>query len=73
MTTTTRPALAPEQDVILKFFKGYIDKEGYPPTIRQIGDGTGKAPSTVHAHVNALLRKGYLARAENRLGWYTVV
>ena len=41
----------------------YVERHGYPPTVREIGDAVGLAsPSTVHAHLANLERAGLLRR-----------
>jgi repressor LexA len=41
----------------------YVDRHGYPPTVREIGEEVGLAsPSTVHAHLANLERAGLLKR-----------
>jgi len=41
----------------------YVDRHGYPPTVREIGEAVGLAsPSTVHAHLANLERAGLLRR-----------
>jgi repressor LexA len=38
-------------------------ERGYPPSVREIGEAVGlTSPSTVHAHLAALQRRGYLRR-----------
>ena len=51
------------QQEIWEFIVGYVDRSGYPPTVREIGEAVGLAsPSTVHAHLANLERAGYLRR-----------
>jgi len=55
--------LTDRQREIYEFVTGYVDRVGYPPTVREIGDAVGLAsPSTVHAHLANLERAGYLRR-----------
>jgi repressor LexA len=55
--------LSKRQREIYDFVVGYVDRHGYPPTVREIGDAVGLAsPSTVHAHLANLERAGYLKR-----------
>ena len=45
------------------FLVDYVDRHGYPPTVREIGEAVGLAsPSTVHAHLANLERAGLLRR-----------
>jgi repressor LexA len=55
--------LTERQNEIYEFVTDYVDRHGYPPTVREIGDAVGLAsPSTVHAHLANLERAGYLRR-----------
>jgi repressor LexA len=55
--------LTGRQQEIWDFLVGYIDRHGYPPTVREIGSAVGLAsPSTVHAHLANLERAGLLRR-----------
>ena len=46
-----------------QFLVDYVDRLGYPPTVREIGEAVGLAsPSTVHAHLANLERAGLLRR-----------
>ena len=55
--------LTGRQQEIWDFLVGYVDRHGYPPTVREIGDAVGLAsPSTVHAHLANLERAGLLKR-----------
>jgi repressor LexA len=56
-------ALGPRQKKILDFILGTVERRGYPPSVREIADAVGLAsPSTVHAHLEALQRKGYIRK-----------
>ncbi|HKA27302.1 MAG TPA: transcriptional repressor LexA [Gaiellaceae bacterium] len=55
--------LTGRQQEIWDFLVDYVDRHGYPPTVREIGDAVGLAsPSTVHAHLANLERAGLLKR-----------
>ena len=55
--------LTGRQQEIWDFLVDYVDRLGYPPTVREIGDAVGLAsPSTVHAHLANLERAGLLKR-----------
>jgi repressor LexA len=45
----------------LSFIAETVSERGYPPSVREIGEALGLASSsTVHSHLQALQRKGYL-------------
>jgi repressor LexA len=55
--------LTNRQREIYDYVTDYVDRHGYPPTVREIGEAVGLAsPSTVHAHLANLERAGYLRR-----------
>src|SRR3954466_7178076 len=55
--------LTDRQQQIWNFLVEYVDRHGYPPTVREIGEDVGLAsPSTVHAHLANLERAGLLRR-----------
>jgi len=58
--------LSERQKNILRFMQKYIEKFGYPPTIRNIGEAT-QIPSTsvVNYNLNKLVEAGYLERSEH--------
>jgi repressor LexA len=55
--------LTPRQREVLEIIEKHMRERGYPPSVREIGEAVGlTSPSTVHAHLNALQRHGYLRR-----------
>src|SRR5512132_3769091 len=57
--------LTERQEKILSFIKKSIQDQGYPPTIREIGEHFGiRSTNGVNDHLKALERKGYLMRGE---------
>ena len=55
--------LTDRQREIWNFVVDYVDRWGYPPTVREIGEHVGLAsPSTVHAHLANLERVGLIKR-----------
>src|SRR5258708_33977677 len=55
--------LTERQEKILSFIKKSIVDQGYPPTIREIGEHFGiRSTNGVNDHWKALERRGYLLR-----------
>ncbi|MGI6215747.1 MAG: transcriptional repressor LexA [Christensenellales bacterium] len=49
--------------LILEYIKKFTEKNGYPPSVREICSGVGlKSTSTVHAHLKRLEESGELRR-----------
>ena len=56
-------ALTARQRQVLEIIEQHTRQHGYPPSVREIGEAVGlTSPSTVHAHLAALQRRGYLRR-----------
>lgn len=59
--------LSDRQQEVLTFIAGYQRENGYSPSLREIGDHFGLASvATVHQHVAALEKKGYVKKDWNR-------
>ena len=58
--------LTSRQAEILRFVRDQSKASGFPPSVREIGERFGLYPATVHDHIKALERKGYLYRQPNR-------
>ena len=59
--------LTKKQKNILDFIKSYTKKNGYSPTLEEIGKHFKlSSVATVHQHVAALKQKGYLDKTENQ-------
>jgi repressor LexA len=55
--------LTPRQREILEVIEQYQRERGFPPSVREIGAAVGlTSPSTVHSHLAALQKRGYLRR-----------
>jgi repressor LexA len=55
--------LTARQREVLQIIEQHMRERGYPPSVREIGEAVGlTSPSTVHAHLAALQRRGYLRR-----------
>lgn len=60
-----KPSLTHRQQQALDFISSCLDDNGYPPTLREIGEHMGiKSTNGVNDHLKALERKGYLVREE---------
>jgi repressor LexA len=58
-----RTRLSERQQNILRFMENFIEQNGFPPTIRQIGEATGiGSTSVVNYNLNKLVAAGYLGR-----------
>ena len=63
----TGAGLTVRQRRVLEVIRNSVDRRGYPPSMREIGDAVGLAsPSSVSHQLNALVAKGYLRRDPNR-------
>ncbi len=55
--------LTDRQRQVLDFIKAEVARQGFPPTVRDIGKAVGlHSSSTVHAHLGALEAKGFIRR-----------
>jgi repressor LexA len=55
--------LTARQRNIMQYIIDEVQKKGYPPSVREIGEAVGlSSSSTVHAHLSKLVRLGYLRR-----------
>lgn len=51
------------QQKIYDYIAAFIRTQGYPPSVREIGEAVGlKSPSTVHFHIKHLEELGYLSK-----------
>ena len=61
--TTRIEDLSARQAEILELIKVTVANRGYPPSVREIGERLGlRSPSTVHSHISALVREGFIKR-----------
>ena len=59
--------LTPRQRRILEVIRDRVERLGYPPSVREIGEAVGLTSTSSVAHqLRALERKGYLRRDPNR-------
>jgi len=55
--------LTARQQQILDLILATVNERGYPPSVREIGEAVGlSSPSTVHSHLSALVKGGYIRR-----------
>jgi repressor LexA len=61
------PDLTSRQRRILDFIRETVERRGYPPTVREIGEAVGLvSPSSVAYQMGVLQKKGYLRKDPNR-------
>jgi repressor LexA len=59
--------LTGRQRLILEFIREWVERHGYPPSVREIGEAVGLvSPSSVAYQLKELEKKGYLRRDPNR-------
>ena len=59
--------LTGRQSFILDILKKLIAKNGYPPTVREIGEAAHlSSPATIHFHLRQLEEKGYIKKDDNK-------
>jgi repressor LexA len=55
--------ISDRQREILDLITSTVQRRGYPPSVREIGEAVGlSSPSTVHSHLSALVEAGFLRR-----------
>ena len=58
-----RSTLTSRQREILDLISSTVNKRGYPPSVREIGEVVGlSSPSTVHSHLSTLAAEGFIKR-----------
>lgn len=59
--------LTKKQTQVMDFICAEIRSKGYPPSVREIGEGLGlSSPSTVHSHLAGLESRGLIRRDPNK-------
>ena len=59
--------LTSKQNYILQVLKKLVAKNGYPPTVREIGEEAHlSSPATIHFHLSKLEEKGYIKKDDNK-------
>ncbi|MEO7195301.1 MAG: transcriptional repressor LexA [Pseudonocardiaceae bacterium] len=60
-------SLTPRQRRVLEVIREWVERLGYPPSVREIGEAVGLTSTSSVAHqLRTLERKGYLRRDPNR-------
>ena len=64
---TDAGCLTQRQRKVLEVIRDWVERFGYPPSVREIGDAVGlTSTSSVHHQLRTLERKGYLRRDPHR-------
>jgi len=50
------------QQRTLEVIRALIEKNGFPPTVKELGEVLGITPASVHDQLKQLERKGYITR-----------
>lgn len=59
--------LTNRQEYILDILKKLVAKNGYPPTVREIGEAANlHSPATIHFHLTKLEEKGYISKGNGK-------
>lgn len=59
--------LTARQEYILQVIKRLVAKNGYPPTVREIGQEAHlNSPATIHFHLTKLEEKGYIKKGNSK-------
>ena len=59
--------LTARQEYILQVIKKLVAKNGYPPTVREIGAQAHRnSPATIHFHLTKLEEKGYIKKGNSK-------
>ena len=55
------------EKTILKFIEKQIMTDGYPPSVREIGQAVGlSSTATVHGYLERLEKKGYIKKKDKK-------
>lgn len=69
----TPSPLTRRQTEVVRFVRRYVEKRGYPPTVREIADKFGVYHNAVVGHLAAAERKGVLRRAKRTARGLTLI
>jgi repressor LexA len=60
-------ALTERQKAVYGFLRKHLEQEGVPPTVREVAAHFGfRSPLSAQLHINALIRKGYVAKQDSK-------
>ncbi|MCQ2240791.1 transcriptional repressor LexA [Treponema sp.] len=66
-------ALTDRQKEVLEFIARFSEDNGYPPTVREIGENFGISLRAVQDHIAACQKKGYLSQCQKRSRSFRVI
>ena len=59
------PILYQKERIILDFIMQFVDRYGYAPTLKEIGESCNMhSPATIHEHIEKLRVKGYIKKLD---------
>ena len=59
------PILYPRERQLLEFITQFIQRRGFAPTLKEIGEALGmSSAATVHEHIERLRKKGYIKKLD---------
>ena len=63
----TRAETSRKEKAILKFIEDQVVKNGYPPSVREIGKAIGlSSTATVHAYLEKLEKQGFIKKEDKK-------
>ena len=65
--------LTERQKEVLEFIARFSEENGYPPTVREIGENFGISLRAVQDHIAACQKKGYLSQCQKRSRSFRVI
>lgn len=74
MRISVNRSLTPQQKKLLDYIESYFSNKGYSPSLMEMKEEIKvNAISTVHQHVQALVKKGYLKKEDNQPRGVTIM
>lgn len=65
--------LTDRQRQVLEFIASFSEENGYPPTVREIGENFGISLRAVQDHIAACQKKGFLSQSQKRSRSFRVI